>query len=137
MRHLKQNLLIALGGGLGSCARYLFGLFFGSFMYGGYFWINVIGCFLTGCVMEAMRRSESSHRQWFTLFMVTGFCGGFTTFSSVCIEQIVDFQDYQNGYRLFYLVMNNFFFCFLAVALGCGLVYLMTVLRNKIKGAAA
>ena len=87
----RTIILIGLGGLLGSIARYLAASFFtkifsSSFPY-GIFIVNIIGCLLIGIIYGLSERFN-----WFTpdlrIFLATGFCGGFTTFSAFAIENI-------------------------------------------------
>src|SRR4051812_39568112 len=76
--------LIALGGGAGSLARYLAGTAIAS-RYGvrfpiGTMVVNVTGCFLIGLVMTLLTERQP-HPYW-RLALVVGFLGGYTTFSS-------------------------------------------------------
>ncbi len=82
---LKGMLIAGAGGFLGTCLRYLTGRFFQSvapsgILPWGTFAVNMLGCLLIGvCCGWAERNgwlSPAVH-----LFLVTGFCGGFTTFS--------------------------------------------------------
>jgi CrcB protein len=81
-------LLIFLGGGLGSIARY--GLATGIQSLAektslhrfplGILTCNVIGCFLIGCLFGYL--TNRSTPAWVFPFLATGFLGGFTTFST-------------------------------------------------------
>ncbi len=80
---------VFLGGGLGSLARHfsllLSKIWFGDdFPYGTLF-VNVLGCFLIGALMEifALKVSQPARVQ---ALLVTGFLGGFTTFSSFSLD---------------------------------------------------
>ena len=84
-------LLVGTGGFLGSIARYLIAVwltehFPAAFPYGT-FAANILGCLLIGVLFGLGQRYE-----WLTpglmLFLATGFCGGFTTFSSFSLENI-------------------------------------------------
>ncbi len=86
---MKQAFLVFLGGGLGSVLRYLISrplnpLFQNFFM--GTFLVNIIGCLLIGFVLGLTAKGNflSSNS---TLFLATGFCGGFTTFSAFAFEK--------------------------------------------------
>ncbi len=88
---IKNILLIGLGGGLGSIARYLCQKWFmdhypHSFPWGT-FTVNFIGCFLIGLFWAIAFKSFSGNESW-KLFLMTGICGGFTTFSAFTLEGI-------------------------------------------------
>jgi fluoride exporter len=86
---LTNILLVGLGGFLGSIARYLCTVFIDekantSFPFGT-FTVNIAGAFILGLVYAWASRSShdvSSLR----IFLITGFCGGFTTFSAFAFE---------------------------------------------------
>jgi CrcB protein len=77
-------LLILLGGGAGSLARYLAGgaisSRFGARFPGGTMLVNITGCFLIGLIMTLLTERQP-HPYW-RLVLVVGFLGGYTTFSS-------------------------------------------------------
>ncbi len=85
---MKQALLVFIGGGIGSVLRYLLGkhLNLASFKIPyGTFTANIIGCFLIGLVMGyALKTNWLSQNH--ILFLATGLCGGFTTFSAFAYE---------------------------------------------------
>lgn len=84
---MKQLLLVFLGGGIGSMLRYLIGkaLNAQNMLPYGTFLANILGCFIIGIILGAASKTNtlSQHQ---TLFIATGFCGGFTTFSSFVYE---------------------------------------------------
>jgi len=88
---MKQVLLVFIGGGIGSALRYTVGTFFKTTSPGfpwGTFTVNVIGSLLIGIFMGfALKNSSLSENQ--TLLLITGFCGGFTTFSAFAYENQV------------------------------------------------
>ena len=85
---MKHILLVFLGGGIGSAIRYAIGNFFNATSKGfpwGTFSVNIIGSLLIGVFMGlALKNSNFSENQ--TLLLVTGLCGGFTTFSAFAYE---------------------------------------------------
>lgn len=79
---LKEFLFVGAGGALGSMARYLLSsiVLAGATLWGfplGTFTVNVIGSLFIGLFMGILR--DGSTLQW---LLITGFCGGFTTFST-------------------------------------------------------
>lgn len=77
-------LLVALGGAIGSllrygCSRWLNNLFFPY----GTFAVNIIGAFLIGLLWAAFSKQTDEPVR---LLLITGFCGGFTTFSAFSWE---------------------------------------------------
>jgi CrcB protein len=49
--------------------------------------VNVIGCFLIGLFWGMSFKSFDDNESW-KLFLMTGLCGGFTTFSAFTLEGI-------------------------------------------------
>jgi len=88
---IKHILLVGLGGGIGSMARYLcqrwFSEFYSYTFPWGTFFVNVSGCFLIGILWGISFRSFNSNENW-KLLLMTGLCGGFTTFSAFTLEGI-------------------------------------------------
>ncbi len=86
---MKQLLLVFFGGGIGSMLRYLisknFNTYFQHFFLGT-FLVNIIGCLLMGIILGlSLKNSYLTQNQ--TLLLSTGFCGGFTTFSTFAFEK--------------------------------------------------
>ena len=88
---IKHVLLVGLGGGLGSMARYLCQRWFSiQYMHSfpwGTFTVNIAGCLLIGLLWGISFRSFESNESW-KLFLMAGICGGFTTFSAFTLEGI-------------------------------------------------
>jgi len=86
---VKQALLVFIGGGLGSMIRFGISKVFNnpenSFPIGT-FGVNVIGSFLIGLFIGLAVKHSSSINTNTLLFLSTGFCGGFTTFSAFAQE---------------------------------------------------
>ncbi len=97
---IKTLLLVGLGGFLGSVSRYLTSLVFTRFwpinMPLGTFAANVLGCFLIGIAYGLSLKLGWFNPQW-RLFFITGFCGGYTTFSSFAYENVKLLQSGQYG----------------------------------------
>ena len=80
---IRNLLLVALGGAAGSVLRYLLSNINTSFPWGT-FAVNVLGSFLIGLLVGLMSKGVLSPEM--KLLLVTGFCGGFTTFSTFANE---------------------------------------------------
>ena len=89
---MKEWLLVALGGALGSGARYSLSAFIldhtlqARFPYGT-FAVNVIGCLLAGILVGLADKYNLISPEG-RLFLITGILGGFTTFSAFGVETI-------------------------------------------------
>lgn len=88
---IKNILLVGLGGGAGSILRYLCQRWFAevyshSFPWGT-FAVNITGCFLIGIFWGMTFKTFDTNEHW-KLFLMTGICGGFTTFSAFTTESI-------------------------------------------------
>jgi len=88
---IKNLLLVAFGGGVGSIARYLCQKWLGEsyphpFPWGT-FVVNLVGCFLIGIIYAASEKTTFVGPQ-VRLLLITGFCGGFTTFSTFAFENM-------------------------------------------------
>jgi CrcB protein len=84
-----QNiLLVAAGGAAGSVARFLIGSFVLAHPTRPFYYstlvINVVGSLIIGALAGLGERNGMSHEM--TLLLATGFCGGFTTFSTFSLE---------------------------------------------------
>jgi CrcB protein len=80
-------LLVGLGGACGSVLRYLIqrALNVSSFPYGTLA-VNIFGCLLIGILWGVL--SKNNLTEVAALLLITGFCGGFTTFSAFTYEGI-------------------------------------------------
>ena len=112
-------LLVGLGGGIGSILRYLLQRTFNiNFPYGTLL-VNILGCFLIGILWGVFTRHIDEQRR---LLMVTGFCGGFTTFSSFTYEGVQMMTE--NRWMVFIL------YIFLSVVAGLTATYFGYKLTN-------
>jgi fluoride exporter len=79
--------MLMLGGAIGTYARYWLSHWFNSQSWGqdfpyGTLVVNVSGCFLLAVAAAiVLERLPPEHEHWY-LLLGTGFCGGYTTFST-------------------------------------------------------
>jgi fluoride exporter len=92
---MKIFALIFIGGGIGSLCRYLLSRyitvnFFNAYPFLGTFLVNITGCLLIGFFVFYCTegRFGAGSLPW-RLFLVTGLCGGYTTFSSFSFENVL------------------------------------------------
>jgi CrcB protein len=99
---LRNIILVAIGGGLGSVIRYSTSFIFVTkkFPYAT-FSVNIIGSFLIGFLMGYIIR-QANAQTWQMLF-VTGFCGGFTTFSAFSWEVVTMLQQQRYATATLYI----------------------------------
>lgn len=101
---MKTFLLVGVGGLAGSYLRYLISArveqyILSSFPYGT-LTVNIVGCFIIGLLLGLTARFNLAPE--YRLLLATGFCGGFTTFSSFSYEGIMLLQDAQFLYGFLY-----------------------------------
>ena len=103
---MKHLLLVGLGGAIGSMLRYAGGLLYSnkSFPFTT-FLINVIGSFAIGIVIGFCIKNESVSNNW-KLFLATGICGGFTTFSTFSFENLQLLQEGKIVLSLLYILSS-------------------------------
>jgi CrcB protein len=118
---IKNILLVGLGGSIGSMARYAASLLIQSksFPYATLV-VNIIGSFIIGFVFAMSIKEAGLSNNW-KLFLATGICGGFTTFSAFSVENMGLLQSGKIGMAVTYILLS-IVLGIVAIFLGYGLI---------------
>lgn len=112
MGTLREIALVALGGALGSVARYALSLAASALSLAG-LWAtlaaNGVGSLAIGIAFALLKGDAY-------LLAAVGFCGGFTTFSTFSLQAVELFQSGQKGLALLYIAGS------LLLGIGCVLL---------------
>lgn len=108
---MKEFLAVFIGGGIGSLARY--GLNQGMSEYSFRFpvatlMVNILSCLIAGIVVSFIEQKFITSSITKT-FLLVGFCGGFSTFSTLIRESLLLLEENRAGPMLFYTVCSVIF----------------------------
>ena len=119
-------ILVFIGGGIGSIARYLVTTIAKNFTNidfpFGTLIVNIVGSFLMGIFTALIVSKIIANSESMRLLLAVGFLGGFTTFSSFSMETFTLIEKHE----IFYAIANivaNLTFGLLAAYLGFKLVH--------------
>src|SRR5690554_5881668 len=106
---IKSVLIVFLGGGVGSVFRYLTSVFTEKYVQSSFPWatffVNAAGCLIVGILAGLIIKEQLTNPDLRLLF-ITGFCGGFTTFSAFALENIKLFQSGNTLVALLYIALS-------------------------------
>jgi CrcB protein len=114
-------LAVFIGGGLGSIARFSLSLLFIKLKWTNFPWAtlvsNVLACLVLAFLVFTFK-DKMMETKWLTPLLITGFCGGFSTFSTFGLESINLFH--QGNYL--FLALN----VLLSIILGFGILFVLS-----------
>ena len=103
---IKNLLLVGLGGSIGSMVRYAVSFLIRSKSFPlATLSVNIIGSFIIGFVFAISLKEGGLSNNW-KLFLATGICGGFTTFSAFSLENMGLLQSGKIGMAVTYILLS-------------------------------
>ena len=88
---IKHVIMVGAGGAAGSILRFLVSVIASRYFPGhlplATFIVNITGCFLIGLLVAQL--SATTADQSLRFLLITGFCGGYTTFSAFSYENVM------------------------------------------------
>ena len=112
---------VATGGALGASLRFIsssfFSLFFPNFNFPiGTFFVNVLGSFIIGLLINALEMRSSSEI-FIKYFLIVGVLGSYTTFSSFSYE-VIELYNNKKLFLSIVYILASVFSCIVAAYAG-------------------
>src|SRR5687768_8161089 len=108
--NITHFLLVGAGGCIGSMARHLTVISVDKRLNAifpfGTFAVNVVGSFILGFILAWLTKKTGAHNEAWKMFLGTGFCGGFTTFSTFTAENLNLFEQKLPATALAYIGLS-------------------------------
>lgn len=113
-------LLVFFGGGLGSLLRFLFSKWIktpATDFPTATFVTNFLACLILGMLSNYLGEAKEETEKVMAALFMTGFCGGFSTFSTLNLEtyQLIQSGSYQTA---FLYCVSNVVLGFVGIAIG-------------------
>lgn len=126
---MLKILAVFFGGGFGSLSRFLLASYIVNFTERAFFFgtltVNIIGSFIIGIAWGFFERHE--YLDNWRLFIIIGFLGGFTTYSSFALESFTLIKNGSYATAAMYILATNVF----AILAAFGGYSLMKVMINS------
>lgn len=110
MHSVNNILLIGFGSALGGICRYWLSTFVHLFLSKvfpfGTLIVNCLGCLLIGFIFTLLLEQFDGQEEVLRSFLIIGFLGGFTTFSTFSIETLNLFEQGQSGLALLNITLS-------------------------------
>ena len=110
---------VAIGGAVGASLRFISSSFFNLFFPNlpiGTFFVNVLGSFIIGLLINALEMRSSSEI-FIKYFLIVGVLGSYTTFSSFSYEVIELYNNKKLFLSIIY-ILASVFSCIVAAYVG-------------------
>ena len=111
--YILNLILVFIGGGIGSVARYIVTTLIKNFTTinfpFGTLTVNVMGSLLMGIITALIAGKLSYDSEPVSLLLAVGFLGGFTTFSSFSIETLTLIEKHEVFYAIANILTNTTF----------------------------
>ncbi len=105
----RAIILVGLGGALGSIFRYLTAVVVNKYFQTTFPWAtfaaNILGCLIIGILLGLFERHQLTNTD-LKFLLITGFCGGYTTFSTFAAENMSLFQSSNTGTAFLYIAAS-------------------------------
>jgi CrcB protein len=112
--------LVFVGGGLGSLTRFLFSKWItvhSTDFPTATFVTNFLACIILGVLSNYLGEAKQENQKIIAALFMTGFCGGFSTFSTLNLETFTLIQN-QNYQIAFLYTFSNVILGFIGIAIG-------------------
>ena len=106
---LRAIALVGFGGGIGSIFRYLTSVVVNKYFAGIFplatFTANFLGCLIIGLLIGYFEKQQGASPD-LKILLITGFCGGYTTFSSFASENVSLLQSNNSVMAFVYIAIS-------------------------------